>query len=130
MDREGIGKKTIRALSMVADVVWGAQPSYEDPARYSFAHGGKDGYPYPVNQDRYRESIDVLSEAIRRSKLGDDSKVKAFERLKTSFGEGGSPPEKMGLPENPGPSVSGDPPVVPSQEDADDPQYSLDFREH
>jgi hypothetical protein len=127
MDREGVGKKTIRALSMVADVVWGAQPSYEDPARYSFAHGGKDGYPYPVNQDRYRESIDVLSDAIRRSKLGDDSKVKAFKRLKSSFGEEGPTPVKMGSSGDPAPSVSNDPPDGPSPEDPDNQQYSLDF---
>ncbi len=85
LDRDGIGKKTVRALSMVAEVVWGAEPSYEDPARYSFAHGGKDGYPEPVDTDRYCQSIDVLADALRRAKIGDDSKMKAFKRLKQSF---------------------------------------------
>jgi hypothetical protein len=85
MDVDGVGQKTVRALSMVAEVVWGAEPSYQDPARYSFAHGGKDGYPRPVDHEEYRRSIDVLSNAIRRANVGDDSKLKAFKRLKSTF---------------------------------------------
>ena len=54
---EGVGPKTIRALALVGEVMYGAQPSYEDPARYSFAHGGKDETPYPVDRETYDESI-------------------------------------------------------------------------
>ncbi|MGB9637606.1 MAG: DUF763 domain-containing protein, partial [Microgenomates group bacterium] len=50
---EGVGPKTMRALSLVAEVIYGAKPSYEDPARYSFAHGGKDGTPYPIDRSTY-----------------------------------------------------------------------------
>jgi len=54
---EGVGPKTIRALALVAEIIYGAKPSYEDPARYSFAHGGKDGTPYPVDCTTYDEVI-------------------------------------------------------------------------
>jgi len=57
---EGVGPKTIRALALVAEVIYGAEPSYEDPARYSFAHGGKDATPYPVDRLTYDETIKFL----------------------------------------------------------------------
>lgn len=56
----GVGPKTIRALALVAEVIYGAKPSYEDPARYSFAHGGKDATPYPVDKTTYDQTIDKL----------------------------------------------------------------------
>jgi len=57
---EGVGPKTIRALALVAEVIYGAKPSYEDPARYSFAHGGKDATPYPVDRPTYDQTIAKL----------------------------------------------------------------------
>ncbi len=81
LSRKGIGPKTIRALSMVAEVVWGAKPSYQDPARYSFAHGGKDGYPYPVNESRYQETIEILNTALKKARINRSEKKKAFQRL-------------------------------------------------
>ncbi len=54
---EGVGPKTMRALALVSEVIYGAQPSYEDPARYSFAHGGKDATPYPVDRGTYDQTI-------------------------------------------------------------------------
>ena len=56
----GVGPKTIRALALVAEVIYGAKPSYEDPARYSFAHGGKDATPYPVDRQTYDYTIERL----------------------------------------------------------------------
>jgi len=56
----GVGPKTIRALALVSEVIYGAKPSYEDPARYSFAHGGKDATPYPVDRPTYDKSIELL----------------------------------------------------------------------
>jgi uncharacterized protein len=53
----GVGPKTVRALSLVGEVIYGAKASYRDPARYSFAHGGKDGTPYPVDRQTYDQSI-------------------------------------------------------------------------
>ncbi|MBI2617685.1 DUF763 domain-containing protein [Candidatus Gottesmanbacteria bacterium] len=65
----GVGGKTIRALSLVAEVIYGAKPSYEDPARYSFAYGGKDGTPYPVDRETYDKTLTVLENAVRKSNL-------------------------------------------------------------
>jgi len=63
---QGVGPKTIRALSLVAEVIYGAKPSYEDPARYSFAHGGKDATPYPVDKETYDQTIEKLKSFIRK----------------------------------------------------------------
>jgi hypothetical protein len=78
---EGVGPKTIRALSLVSELVYGVAPSFRDPARYSFAHGGKDGHPFPVDRKTYDRSIDLLGTAIRRAKIGDPEKLKALKRL-------------------------------------------------
>ncbi len=77
----GVGPKTLRALALIGELLYGAAPSFRDPARYSFAHGGKDGFPYPVNRDTYNQSIAFLESAIRRTKLGNSEKVKALKRL-------------------------------------------------
>ncbi len=77
----GIGPKTIRALALVAEVVYGAPLSFRDPVTYSFAHGGKDGYPYPVNRDDYDRSILFLEKGIKEAKLGRDEKLTALRRL-------------------------------------------------
>jgi hypothetical protein len=77
----GVGPKTIRALSLISELVHGVEPSYRDPARYSFAHGGKDGIPYPVDRQTYDQSIELLSRAINRTKLDLSEKQKAFGRL-------------------------------------------------
>ena len=76
----GVGPKTIRALALVAEVIYGAQPSYQDPARYSFAHGGKDATPYPVDRKTYDESIDLLKKAVERSKLSFSEKKKILKK--------------------------------------------------
>jgi hypothetical protein len=57
---QGVGPKTIRALALVGELLYGETPSFRDPARYSFAHGGKDGYPFPVNKKTYNNSITFL----------------------------------------------------------------------
>ncbi len=77
----GVGPKTIRALSLVAELAYGARPSYHDPAKFSFAHGGKDGYPYPVNRSVYDKTIAILEQAIKEAKLGREEKLQAFRRL-------------------------------------------------
>jgi len=64
----GVGPKTIRALALVAEVIYGAKPSYEDPARYSFAHGGKDATPYPVDRLTYDQTIEKLKSFLSKSK--------------------------------------------------------------
>lgn len=78
---EGVGPKTIRALALVSEIIYGAKPSYEDPARYSFAHGGKDATPYPVDKNTYDQTIQMLATAVRKMKGNPVEKDKALRRL-------------------------------------------------
>jgi len=78
---EGVGPKTIRALALISELVYGEKPSFEDPARFSFAHGGKDGHPYPVNRAVYDTSISFLKDAVSKAKIGSNERMKAFRRL-------------------------------------------------
>jgi hypothetical protein len=78
---EGVGPKTIRALALISELVYGEKPSFEDPARFSFAHGGKDGHPYPVDRDVYDRSISFLRNALSRARIGSAERMKAFKRL-------------------------------------------------
>jgi uncharacterized protein len=77
----GVGARTVRALAMVAEVVHGAPYRFSDPARFSFAHGGKDGHPFPVPLKVYDETIGVLKSAIAKAKLGRDEELGALQRL-------------------------------------------------
>jgi hypothetical protein len=76
-----VGPKTIRALALIADLVYGAKASVRDPATFSFAHGGKDGIPYPVDRPTYDRSIEMLRETVDRAKLADREKLEALRRL-------------------------------------------------
>jgi hypothetical protein len=78
----GVGAKTLRALSLISELVHGVAPSYRDPARYSFAHGGKDGIPYPVDRETYDRSIELLRKAISGAKLEIREKNEALGRLR------------------------------------------------
>jgi len=78
---EGVGPKTIRALALVSEVVYGANPSYEDPARYSFAHGGKDGTPFFVDRPTYDKTIEVMREVVKKTGLSAYEKDKVLKRL-------------------------------------------------
>ncbi len=79
--KTSVGPKTLRALALVSEIIYGAKPSYNDPVRYSFAHGGKDGYPYFVDRQNYENSIGVLQRAVRKAKLGEPEKLKIFKKL-------------------------------------------------
>ncbi len=78
---EGVGPKTIRALALVAEIIYGAKPSYEDPARYSFAHGGKDATPYPIDRPTYDQTIQYMKDYVQKSKLPFTEKQKILKRL-------------------------------------------------
>lgn len=78
---KGVGPKTIRALSLLSELLYGAKPSFHDPARFSFSHGGKDGYPYPVDKDSYDFSIEFLRKCINNAKINNQEKKEAFKRL-------------------------------------------------
>jgi uncharacterized protein len=77
----GVGARTVRALAMVAEVVHGAPCRFTDPARFSFAHGGKDGHPFPVPLRVYDETIRVLKSAVQSAKLGREEELEALRRL-------------------------------------------------
>jgi len=78
---EGVGPATVRAFALVSEVVYNARASRRDPVRYSFAHGGKDGHPFPVNRENYDRSIMLLENALRRAKAGRRETVEALKRL-------------------------------------------------
>jgi hypothetical protein len=85
---EGVGPKTIRALSLVSEVIYGAKPSYEDPARYSFCVGGKDHTPMPIQKDVYDKLLTVMERAIRKANVSNKEKLEAqrrFEKIYTDI---------------------------------------------
>ena len=80
---EQLGPRTLQSLALVAEVVHGAPTRFADPARFSFAHGGKDGHPFPVPLQVYDESIGFLRRALDAAKLGHAEKLQGFARLDT-----------------------------------------------
>ncbi len=77
----GVGPKTVAALTLVSEIVYKAPPSFNDPARFSFAHGGKDGHPFPVDKKTYDASIDFLRLALDKARVKDRDKIDALRRL-------------------------------------------------
>src|SRR5690606_19537155 len=77
----GVGARTVASLALVAEIVYGAPSRFSDPARFAFAHGGKDGHPFPVPLKVYDETIRVLKDAVTQAKLGNDEKLAAVRRL-------------------------------------------------
>lgn len=78
---QGVGPRTMQALALVSEVIHGAPCRFDDPARFSFAHGGKDGHPFPVPIKVYDEGIKILHNGIQKSKLGNTDKLKTIEKL-------------------------------------------------
>src|SRR5689334_20307323 len=77
----GVGARTVASLALVAEVLHGAPAHFSDPARFSLAHGGKDGHPFPVPLRVYDETIRVLRSAVDRAKLGNSDRLHAIQRL-------------------------------------------------
>ncbi len=78
---EGLGPRTLQSLALVSEVIHGTPSRFKDPARFSFAHGGKDGHPFPVPTKVYDETLGVLQTAIYKAKLGQTEKNEAIKRL-------------------------------------------------
>jgi uncharacterized protein len=78
---ENLGPRTLQSMALVAEVVHGTPVRFSDPARFSFAHGGKDGHPFPVPLKTYDESISVLRNSLDAAKLGDPEKLEGIRRL-------------------------------------------------
>jgi len=78
---EGLGARTLQSLALIAEVVHGAPSRFSDPARFSFAHGGKDGHPFPVPLKTYDESLSILRRSLEAARIGHMEKVEGFKRL-------------------------------------------------
>jgi hypothetical protein len=77
----GVGARTVAALAFVAEIVHGAPSRFSDPARFAFAHGGKDGHPFPVPLEVYDATLGVLKRAVERAHLGSSEALAALRRL-------------------------------------------------
>ncbi len=82
----GIGPRAVRALALVSHLIYGSSPSWKDPVRFSFAHGGKDGIPFPVDRETYQKTMETLDGAIAAAKIGDKERLGALRRLHESLG--------------------------------------------
>ena len=78
---EGLGPRTLQSLALIAEVVHGAPSRFSDPARFSLAHGGKDGHPFPVPLKTYDESLSILRRSLDAARLGHIEKLEGFRRL-------------------------------------------------
>ncbi|HEV2831780.1 MAG TPA: DUF763 domain-containing protein [Hanamia sp.] len=78
---QGVGPRTLQSLALVSEVIHGSPTRFKDPARFSFAHGGKDGHPFPVPTKIYDETIAVLENAVEKAKLGNTDKTAAIKKL-------------------------------------------------
>ena len=78
---EGMGPRTLQSMALVSEVIYGTASRFQDPARFSFAHGGKDGHPFPVPLKVYDETIAVLSRAVQKAKVGQSDKLQAIQKL-------------------------------------------------
>ena len=79
---KGVGPKTVRALALISDLVYGDKPSWRDPVKFSFAVGGKDGVPFPVDRKVMDESIEIIRSGVEQAKIGEKEKLYAFKRFK------------------------------------------------
>jgi hypothetical protein len=77
----GVGARTVESLALVAELVHGAPSRFSDPARFSYAHGGKNGHPFPVPIDVYDHTLRVMRDTVDRAKLGNDDRLAAMQRL-------------------------------------------------
>ena len=78
---KGVGPKTVRALALISDLIYGEKPSWKDPVKYTFTVGGKDGVPHPVNRKAMDESTEFIKQGISQANIGDKEKIYALKRL-------------------------------------------------
>lgn len=78
----GVGPATIRGLALVAELIYGEKPSWTDPVKFSFAYGGKDGVPFPVDREAMDESVQVLRRAVESANVGEKEKLRSLQRLR------------------------------------------------
>ena len=83
ISQKGVGPSLIRALSLISEIIYGNRASWKDPVKYNYAHGGKDGLPYPIARNTYDKSIKYLSEVISGSKIEKKERISSLKRLST-----------------------------------------------
>ena len=81
ISQNGVGPSTVRALALISEIIYGNRASWSDPVKYNYAHGGKDGVPYPIARNTYDNSIKYLSEAINGSEIEKIEKISTLKRL-------------------------------------------------
>jgi hypothetical protein len=81
LSMKGVGPNTVRALALISDLIYGEKPSWKDPVKYSFAVGGKDGVPFPVDRKAMDESTEIIRHGIQQAKIGSKDKLHAIKRL-------------------------------------------------
>ena len=79
---KGVGSNTVRTLALISDLIYNEKPSWDDPVRFSFTVGGKDGLPYPVNRKAMDESTEIIRKGVEEAKIGEKEKIQALRRLK------------------------------------------------
>ncbi len=79
---KGVGPATVRGLALVAELVYGEEPSWEDPVKFSFAYGGKDGVPFPVDRKAMDESIQILKTSVEAARIGEKEKLRSLQNLR------------------------------------------------
>jgi hypothetical protein len=82
---QGVGPSTIRALALISDLIYGEKPSWNDPVKFSFAVGGKDGVPFPIDRAAMDEATDIIRTGVKQAKIGEKDKIKAINRLHNFF---------------------------------------------
>jgi hypothetical protein len=80
----GIGPAAVRGLALIAELMYGARPSWKDPVKYSFAYGGKDGVPFPVDRKAMDESVRMLKDTVEAARIGNKEKISSLQRLRKS----------------------------------------------
>jgi hypothetical protein len=79
---KGVGPATVRGLALISELLYGEKPSWKDPVKFSFAFGGKDGVPFPVERKAMDEATRMLEDAVNKAKLGDKERLDAIKRLR------------------------------------------------
>ena len=79
---KGVGPATVRGLALVAELIYGEKPSWNDPVKFSFGFGGKDGVPFPVDRKAMDESIQILQRSVQEARIGDKEKMRSLQRLR------------------------------------------------
>ena len=81
----GVGATTVRALALISELIYGETASWNDPVKYTYAHGGKDGVPYPVDTRTMDASIDFIRQGIQEAAIGDAQKRRVLQQMKDFY---------------------------------------------